>query len=427
MERTPYLLAALALAVPLAVPRVHAQQAKCLANKTKCVAKLAGGLVKCQQLATTPAKPADVDAGGCIDKLEDKFDGGVEPAKGCFEKLEGKVPNDCVTIDDTQLARDLIAACVDSLVTAIDPAPIDQSKCGAGKLKCAAKKLLGLLKCQQVAATPGKSIDPNAGGCIDKVVLKFDGGQEPAKGCFAKLEAKEPNDCLPPMGNAADAETQVDACVANLVAALTTPTTTSTSTSSSSSTSTSTSSTTTSSTSTSSTTTTSTSSTTTTSTSTSLPSTTSSSTTTSTSTTTTTLPFGTTCDGDGVVARLGVSTGNLGGAVAQLSYGPVVTFPGSGFDTDPNGDHLIDLTGRGGVLLGVDSDTNGDTIDDRLRITYVLTGGTSFGPGAWVDVRFDCTPGVPVSSADLACSIVSASDAGGNPVSGVACMLLSLQ
>ncbi len=422
MERTPYLLAAFALVFPLAVPRAHAQQAKCLASKAKCVSKLVGGLLKCQQIATSPGKPADVDAGGCLDKLQDKFDGGIEPAKGCFEKLEGKAPNDCLTIDDTQLAQGLVDACVDSFVTAIDPAPIDQSKCGAGKFKCAAKKLLGLLKCRQVAATPGKSTDPNTGGCIDKVRVKFDGGQEPAKGCFAKLEAKEPNDCQPPTGNAFDVETQIDACVATLVDALTTPTTTSTSTSSSSSTSTSTSST-----STSSTTSTSTSSTTTTSTSTSLPSTTSTSTTSSTSTTTTTLPFGTTCDGDGVVARLGVSTGNLGGAVAQLSYGPVVTFPGSGFETDPNGDHLIDVTGRGGVLLGVDSDTNGDTIDDRLRITYVLTGGAAFGPGAWVDVRFDCTPGVPVSSADLACSIISASDAGGNPVSGVSCVLISLQ
>jgi len=160
---------------------------------------------------------------------------------------------------------------------------------------------------------------------------------------------------------------------------------------------------------------------------TSAPSTTSTSTTTSSSTSTTTQPIGTTCDGDGVVARVAVSAGNLGGAVAQLHYSTAVTFPGSDFETDPNGDHLTDVTGRNGVLLGVDTDTNADGVDDRLRLTYVLTGGVVFGPGAWVDVRFDCTPGVPVAASDITCEMVSASDAGGNPVAGVTCEVQSLQ
>jgi hypothetical protein len=290
---------------------------------------------------------------------------------------------------------------VDAVVAAIDPTHPGQSKCTAGKLKCASKKLQGLLKCHQLAATPSKSTDPNAGSCIDKVVLKFDGGPQPAKGCFGKLEGKATNDCLPPTGNVAAVEAEVDACVGDLVAVLTTPTTTSTPASTTSSTSTS---------------------------PTSLPSTSStSSTPTSTSTTTTTLPVGAVCDADGVVARIAVSTGNLAGVAADVRYTTVVTFPGNGFDTDPNGDHVSDLTGRGGVLIPVDGDTNADSVDDRLRVTYALAGGATFGPGPWVDVRFDCTPGVPVSSAVFTCTVASASDAGGNPVAGVTCFVQSLQ
>ena len=36
-----------------------------------------------------------------IDKVVAKFDGGIDPTKGCFEKLENKNPNDCITFDDT--------------------------------------------------------------------------------------------------------------------------------------------------------------------------------------------------------------------------------------------------------------------------------------------------------------------------------------
>ena len=131
----------------------------------------------------------------CVTKAETKFDGGLEPAKGCFEKLENKDPNDCLTVDDTAAAETAVDACVAALVAAIDPPPLDQTKCGAGKKKCASKYLAALLKCRKLAQTPGKPTDPNTKGCVDKAVAKYTGGLEPTKGCFAKLEAKDPNDC----------------------------------------------------------------------------------------------------------------------------------------------------------------------------------------------------------------------------------------
>jgi hypothetical protein len=123
-----------------------------------------------------------------------KFDGGSDPAKGCFEKLENKTPNDCLTVDDTAAAETAIDTCVAALVAAIDPPPLDQSKCGAGKKKCAAKYLAALLKCRKVSQTPKKPTDPNTKGCVDKATAKYTSGADPAKGCFAKLEAKA-DDC----------------------------------------------------------------------------------------------------------------------------------------------------------------------------------------------------------------------------------------
>ncbi len=215
---TPWTAAAILAAIALfwAAP-VFAQQAKCVAGKTKCMAKDATGLLKCEQNAETPGKTADPNAGGCETKVTDKFDGGVDQTKGCFEKLENKSPNDCVTFDDTVTAETAVASCVADFVSTIDPPPLTQTKCGAGKKKCVAKYLAGLLKCQQLAQTPGKSSDPNAGGCVDKAAAKYTGGLDPTKGCFAKLEAKSPNDCQ--ITNDSDTlKAKAEQCLANLVA-----------------------------------------------------------------------------------------------------------------------------------------------------------------------------------------------------------------
>src|SRR5262249_31883800 len=75
-----------------------AQQAKCLAGKTKCMSSKAAGLLKCDQTAETPGKTVAPD---CVTKVKDKFDGGADQTKGCFEKLENKSGSDCITINDT--------------------------------------------------------------------------------------------------------------------------------------------------------------------------------------------------------------------------------------------------------------------------------------------------------------------------------------
>jgi hypothetical protein len=204
-----------------------AQQSKCLAGKTKCMSKTAGGLLKCEETAETPGKSADPT---CRTKVFGKFDGGMDPTKGCFVKLENAKGSDCITTDP-HTAEDALDSCVGAFVAGIDPNTV-QSKCGVGKKKCVAKLLGSLLKCQAAAQTPGQ--DPNAlGGCEDKAKLKYN-GTDPTKGCFVKLENKTGNDCAPnPMGNSHPLQDDVTNCVTSLVnleTAMTTTTTTTTTT-----------------------------------------------------------------------------------------------------------------------------------------------------------------------------------------------------
>ncbi len=187
-----------------------------------------------ERAAQVPPEGRDAGQAGRSQRrrLRHEGDGQVRrrasPAKGCFEKLESKSTNDCITFDDTAAAEAAVDRCVGALVAAIDPGPIDQTKCGVGKKKCVAKLLAGLLKCQAKAQTPGKPTDPNADGCVDKAAAKYTGGADPTKGCFAKLEAKDPNDCQF-TNDSATVQALVDDCVLDL-AALVTPSTTTTTT-----------------------------------------------------------------------------------------------------------------------------------------------------------------------------------------------------
>jgi hypothetical protein len=257
-KRTATFVAALA-AVCLLSGSALAVQGKCLASKNKCMSKKAGSLLKCQQKAETPGKPTDPNFGGCEDKARAKFEG-VAPSPSCFKKAENKSsPADCVTVNNTTLGEQAVEDCVDKLVTAIDPPPLNQTKCGAGKKKCVAKKLKSILKCHQNAETPGKPPDPNFNDCVNKARDKYDGGSDQSKGCFVQLESKMPNDCMQPTGNQQHLEDLVDSCVGAFLALLETPTTTTTTTSTTTTTTTTTSTTTTTTTTTSTTSTTTTS------------------------------------------------------------------------------------------------------------------------------------------------------------------------
>jgi hypothetical protein len=99
------------------------------------------------------------------------------------------------------------------------PSHATLSACSAAKKACVAKKVAALLKCHAKNEKP-PGVDPvKHAACIQKAKDKFDGGAVPAKGCFAKLEAKYGAECLT-SSDAVPLEATVDAFVDDVVCRL---------------------------------------------------------------------------------------------------------------------------------------------------------------------------------------------------------------
>jgi hypothetical protein len=188
--------AALAIALCVGSPAAAAPVSKCNAAKKKCIGKYVAAALGCHAKAETKGEAVSTD---CLNKATAKITGG---GKGCFDKNDAKVPNDCSqTGNATQQladANDLVAA----VVGAVDPSyptPIF-TNCGAARKKCVGKKAAGLMGCEAKANQTGT---PDA-TCAPKVTEKFGG----AKGCDVRALAKG-IDCLG-AATTSDLETLVD-------------------------------------------------------------------------------------------------------------------------------------------------------------------------------------------------------------------------
>jgi hypothetical protein len=177
---------------------------KCSAGKVNCAIQKTKCTLGCYKKAAGSNSVDPV----CLQKCEDKFDGGPKPAKGCFEKLENKVPNDCQTFDDTGTMKTKTDAFALDIATDLNATPPTGpiSKCLAGKENCIIQKTACKLGCYK----KGNSKGLTDSACLAKCEDKFDGGADATKGCFEKLENKSPNDCL--TNNDTDtAEAKIDA------------------------------------------------------------------------------------------------------------------------------------------------------------------------------------------------------------------------
>jgi len=99
---------------------------------------------------------------GASTRSSASFDGGVDPTKGCFEKLENKSPNDCITSTTPgrprpprQLRRGVRRGHRPGGRSA------DEVR-GRQRKKCVSKYLKALLKCHQLAQTLREAERPNA-------------------------------------------------------------------------------------------------------------------------------------------------------------------------------------------------------------------------------------------------------------------------
>jgi hypothetical protein len=175
--------AALAMVMAIGSTADAAPVSKCNAAKKKCIGKYIAAALGCHAKAESKGEAVSTD---CLNKATAKITGG---GKGCFDKNDAKVPNDCAqTGNATQQltdADDLVAA----VVSAVDPdyPTPTLTKCGAARKKCVGKKAAGLMGCEAKANKTGTP-DPT---CAPKIMAKFGGG----KGCDVNALAKG-IDCL---------------------------------------------------------------------------------------------------------------------------------------------------------------------------------------------------------------------------------------
>src|SRR6185295_12133915 len=134
----------------------------------------------------------------CLQKAHDRFDGGAMPEKACFARLEAKNPGACLTTNDTATMENATDAFVTDVVTELDPGyPVAvENACSAGKKKCVGKKTAGLLRCHVKNEKPPGVDEATYLACLQRMRDKFDGGTDPTRGCFAKLETKFSGACL---------------------------------------------------------------------------------------------------------------------------------------------------------------------------------------------------------------------------------------
>ncbi len=147
------LFVALSMFVALAVvPAAQAQGVpgidanKCLAGKNKCVSKKIAGLMKCRAKCQKKPDKCGQALTDCETKVMTKFDGGTNPAKGCFEKLEGKADamkpeSVCTTTGDTASMEAEVDAAVDELLGRLEGTPAPS--CGDGVVNAAGEQCDG--------------------------------------------------------------------------------------------------------------------------------------------------------------------------------------------------------------------------------------------------------------------------------------------
>jgi hypothetical protein len=117
MRRIALALVGALVALTLATPS-HATLNLCAAGKMACVAKKAAGILKCRSRNEKPPGLLPATFALCLQRVKDKFDGGTNPAKGCFAKLEGK--GGCLTTSDTAALEAKVDAFADDVVCELD-------------------------------------------------------------------------------------------------------------------------------------------------------------------------------------------------------------------------------------------------------------------------------------------------------------------
>lgn len=151
----------------------------CTAGKLRCIGRKRTCLLGCYKKGASTGTAADP---ACLSKCREKFDGGADPTKSCFGRVEAK--GGCLVLGDTIPAECKVDVWVSTTIDALhNSSPIGTAnQCLAGKLSCLSsygKCRLGVIA---KAAKKGIAADPGKlQKCTDKI-----------SACYSKLEATKP-------------------------------------------------------------------------------------------------------------------------------------------------------------------------------------------------------------------------------------------
>ena len=160
-----------------------AQQAKCLAGKTKLHGQEGGrGLLKCEALAETPGKPADPNARRVRHQGQGQVRRRSRADQGLLREAREQEPERLHHARRHRRGRDggRQPASRRSSRPSIRRRSIRRS---AAPARRSARRSTwpGSSSAARLAQTPGKPTDPNTNGCVDKAVAKYTGGVDPRR------------------------------------------------------------------------------------------------------------------------------------------------------------------------------------------------------------------------------------------------------
>lgn len=133
---------------------------KCAGSKGKSAGKTAAALLNCYSKAANSGTMVDAE---CLNKATTKFDSSSQKVDSKDDETD---PEDaCIAgTGDEAVVEPIITAYVEDIADDLDPAfpagTPTESKCTAGKLKCAGKKAAAVLKCYTKSLSKGNIVDP---------------------------------------------------------------------------------------------------------------------------------------------------------------------------------------------------------------------------------------------------------------------------
>ncbi len=227
----PTLLATAGLVIAVAGPASAAPNT-CIAGKIACTNAFSSSVFKCYaKIFKTGFTGETADkAEECIRKARRKFGTALSSKVQCWDKVEAKEnvakpETVCPAgiMDEYDVDNVVEDFTLDVMNEEIAPGgPVSfGSSCSAGKVACLGKLFKSMLACEIKSHKAGLPTDE---ACLDKAVAKYDGGGDPAKSCFAKLEAKQKLGNIKSLcdatGNSVSARQQAELFVALVVVGL---------------------------------------------------------------------------------------------------------------------------------------------------------------------------------------------------------------